>query len=342
MKIKSIFMLMTAVIITSCSKSEIEESATVDSNEISVASTVIDVDASTRTPYEGTISSTNKLKALVLASQDAQSYATVYANGTMEFSAATVVDYDKPMNSGVSNYPAGLRVYLTGLHPSSGWSVTGGEATLTMSGKEDVMLATRQESLRGSGSNQALAFTHQLTLMKLFFHGDADAVNSNETTVTSVELIKANGADLPNTATAKLSDATQTIDFSGSVAKFDCYASGNNTVAFSTPYVVTTTAPNMATDTEQAYVIAPPVQASNIDATYEYTFKIKYTNGSSPAVAKEMDVNVDLKDLGGSTSYNAPTAGNAFNIAFRFMGNQIQAAATVTAWTLAGNVNMDI
>lgn len=349
MKSKSAWVAMAAIVLASCSQSELIEQANIDSNEIMASSAVSVASVNTRASYEGTISGTNKLKALVLASETSKDYSTMYCAGTMEFADQTnAVDFDKPLFVGTSVYPNSAKVYLTGLHPAGTinapiWDLTttSGSASLTLTGKEDVMLAKEKESIKG-GQKAALAFEHQLTLMKFFLYGDADAVTA-KTKVTGLKLTAVDGQAIPNEVTVDL--AAQTVSLAGSASDMPCYGTASDVAAFGTPYAVTATIPAPGTDTELAYVIAPAVTATGQTSgkdTYEYTFVVSYTLGDPVTATQNIEVKVNLKATDKSTDFAASTIGKAFNISLKFAGGQIQASASVTDWALAGNIDMQI
>lgn len=338
MKKKYLFLMLTTLLLwAGCSKTEVVNPVEPDNLEIKIQSSVRDVLFSTRGAYEGTDLTTNPLTALVLASQTTKNYATLHCNGTMTFDGSGAVSYNKPITSGSYVFPGQTtNIYLTGLHPASGWDVTTtpGTPVFTLTGKDDVMLAPEQSTvlaLVNAGTYATLPFTHQLTLMKLSFYGDAQAVGKVK--VTDVELIKVNEAIIPATTQATISAATQEITFTGSLASLPCYISGADDTYTGQSYTLTATA------SEQAYVLAPPV-ANAAAGNNEYTFKVSYLDANNSP--KAMDVNVDLKVATGGAAFTGSTVGTAFNITFKFVGGQIEALASITDWTLGGSFEEEI
>jgi len=354
MKIKSLFMMMTvAILLASCSKSEMEEQEAISPDEITLASSVMTISPVSRAAYEGTDLSTKPLTALVLASNTTKNYtgANLRCEGTMTFNGKNVI-YNKPVYRGDYSLPTQLmtNVFLSGLYPAAigntpCWNTTTeeGKAKMILTGKEDVMFATEQNTNRGSIADKnyaELAFKHQLTLMKLSLAGNTDAVTA-KTTVTGIELIAVQGSHITDEVEVDL--ANQTVNFGGQAATLACYDKDSDNIAFGEgSYQVD------GTSTEKAYIMAPPVTATALadnKTTYEYTFKVYYdVEEGNPVqvVNKDLEVKVDLMDMTGTTAYNENTAGKAFNIKLQFVGGQIQATASVTDWALAGNVNMDI
>ena len=348
MKMKSVFLCMVAAatVLAGCSKSEFEGPVAPAADEIVLRSSVIDVQSSTRTAYEGTSLSANPLEALVLATQSPFYYYMLYANGTMTFNGnATGTSYNKPMPGGTHTYPDNQSVHLTGLYPATGWTgITGGTTTnatgtltLALTGKEDVMFApqvTTSYADVSGGTYATLAFEHQLTLLKLSISGDSKTVGNIK--IKSIELSKAQKADLPSQVTATL-NGPQNVAFSAptTAASLPCYAKDTDN-----PYSFADAAayPVTATAVEQAYVLAPPVTASVANDTKEYTFRVVYLDG---ATTKTSDVEVDLK-VNNTTLFAGDTKGNAFNITLKFVGGQIVANATVTPWVNGGTFEQEV
>lgn len=348
---KYVFVLMAAAVLASCSESEVTPVG-ITTDEITLRSSVIDVNSSlSRAAYEGTDLTANPLEAMVLATLVNGNYSTLHCYGTMNFNGSTTgTSYNKPVLGGDYKYPNNTtNVYLVGLHPATGWStfsgtaeepaIADGKLSYTLTGKEDVML-TPQASTKLNDVNAPtpqyanLAFAHQLTLMKISLSGDAESATNIK--VRRIELSKANKADLKTEATVALS-ATPAITFEApsSAVVLPCYVKGTNDVYSFTAgneYNITTAA------TEQAYVIAPPVMASNGSDTKEYTFKISYLDGD---VEKSKDVDVDLR-VDNNTLFDGSTVANAFNITLKFVGGQIVSNATVTDWNMGGTFEQEI
>lgn len=336
---------MAAITLASCSKSEIETPKGVEAGEITLRSSVIDVNT-TRTAYEGDYLSVNPLTALVLASTNAN-YSSLRCHGTMTFDGSTTgTAYNKPVIAGNYKYPdEDTDVYLTGLYPTVGWTgVTGttvstGMLNFNLTGSEDVMFAPRvSTTLKEVNANTyaTLSFTHKLTLMKLSLYCDDKA--KDKIKIKDIKLTKANNADLKTEVSFTLSATPQEITFAApaSPVALSCYATGTDnpyTFASGSEYLVT------ETQTEQAYVIAPPVTASNLDGTKEYTFEISYLDGTDE---KKQVVEVDLKGTDGTTPFHKTTVAYAFKITFKFVGGQIVANAKVTDWTLGGEFEQEI
>jgi hypothetical protein len=351
MKKNILLMLVAAAVWSGCSKNEIERPVIDDANEIKVSSSLVDVSASTRATYDALIpSDAAPLTALVLATTTTNNYSSLHAAGEMTFVGNNTTNpggtaYNKsPQVKGSHFFPAGTAdFYLSGLYPATGWStiddsnpdtpaITDGKLTFTLSGKEDVLYAMQQTTSKANivGGNYAvLEFKHQLTLLKLSIYGDEDATTSNRTKIKSITLTKANGNnDVLTQVTADLNAGTVTPLATGTSGTLPFYKitadkTTDDEYTFTTgnEYVVT------QTSADQAYVLAPPVTASDAAGTYEYTLQIAYLDNS---VVRPATVGIDLKNE--SNPFTGFTAGRKFNITLEFKGGQIRANATVGDW----------
>lgn len=358
--VNKFMMVAAALSLVACSDTVVSEPENGNgTEEIRLKSTIIrDLGVVSRTPYEGTTATLDEkpLTARILTSLDATSYASanVHCNGTMTFELAdTEVAYNKPMDKGTGVYPTGAittPVYLSGLYPTANWDLatSAGDAIFTITGKDDIMFAPRVESssqAAAAGTFPELAFTHQLTWLKLKVTGDTQATNPDRPIkVTDIKLVKALGAALQDKATVKLSAASQTVEFAESaspVASISCYVKTTADPAYTDDVFTAQEYTVTATATEVAYVMAPPVTATAATdpASFEYTFAVTYEDGS---IENTVDVTIDLKDTGGTNRFAGDTTGKSFEITFNFIGGKIFGTATVTAWEAAGVAGEDI
>lgn len=347
MKKKNLYVLMAAAfVLASCAKSEDPASVNNDEVEFSVKSSVIGVNV-TRAAYEGTTPTTTApLTARVLTSATPLNYNTLHCDGTMTFTSNTNVSYNKPVPTGSTyTFSGGTNYYLSALYPDAGWTITSGKASRTLTGKEDVMFApqdiTNKTAVTG-GTYPTMAFAHKLTYLRLLFSGDSDATTA-VTKVTNIQLAQVNGTDIPTTVVVDLSTTGQPVTFTGTATSLFCY-DGTTDATFAVENASGYTVP-LTTPVEKAYILAPPAKVSAA-ASYEYTFKIDYTVGTSPVVNKSLSVNVDLtKALGGTTSLPAEgvsVEGYAFDININFLGGQIVAIATIADWKDGGGLTVDL
>jgi hypothetical protein len=338
MKKKSLFVLMAAAGLSSCSKSDIATPLDGDDAEIALRSSVINVNtASSRVAYEGVSLATEPLTALVLTSESSKNYETPYGVGTMTFSGTGAAKYNKPVWSGeykFKDYDTAPNTdhHLTGLYPPTPlWEEDGGSYKLDLTGKEDVMLApqiTTNYTEAKAENYQNLVFSHKLTLLKLKFI--KEDIADFDITVKDARVVDALG-DLKRTAVAKISQPDQKVEFEGQAQWIGSYAVGtDNTLASSEDIVVP-----IATTNEQAYILLPPVDASNADDAYEYEFRIFYTD--EDGIDTSTYVKVDLvTDATGQTKLNVNSANYANTITFNFIDGNIKCTASVTGWTYGG------
>lgn len=361
MKTKSLFVLLAAALLVSCSKSENDAPVTpvAGNGEILVGSPIVGVNSSlSRAAYEGT--GVVDFKALVLASLTSGDYTTLHCGGAMTFndgenSPFMTDEYDGERKyDDVANTPDKDH-FLFGLYPFDGWS-DGGTAftmgrslstnalTFSLTGKEDVMLAAEASSnyedtyTASTISVTNLAFEHQLTLMKLKLQESVvSPATASGIVMNSIKLVEANGAALQTEFTANLDGSDHAFAVASSpVASLDCYV-WDGTVfsddAFA-DYELTDAA------VEQAYVIAPPVTATAAAGSYEYTFEVTYTEGDNETIQK---VYVDLRTAtGANNEYTGDTTGKAFDITFKLVAGKILATASITDWDTVGDFEHEI
>jgi hypothetical protein len=326
--------------LSGCSKDEF--SAPVNggnADEIVLRSSVINVNSDqTRAAYEGNDLAAKPLTALVLTSLNPKDYTSLRCEGTMTFDGSNKVAYNKPVKSGSSTFSdKGTTLhYLTGLYPAADWIVSGGDRTLELTGKEDVMLAPEVSTNydeASKGSVKTLAFTHQLTHLKLKFiqNGSFDEIKLN-----SAEVVDALGG-LKSKAVADITAGTQSVTFEPNAASIRCWVLSDDSELSGKSYDVT------SNDAAYAYTLVPPVIASNVDKEYEYTFRIGYTinyGGSVGEKSVSQIVSVDLKNT--TTSLTGDSKGKAYTITFKFVDGNIEAAASVAVWDNWGDGEFEI
>ena len=158
---KKVFLSALAIAaMASCSKTELSNTPD-GSVEIKAKSTALSI--STKSPYEGTISSGNPLTAQVLVSKTDGNYTSRYCHGEMTFSddGTTEASFATPQY-----YPAdGSVLYLCGLYPSDlgGWGTVTESASRTFDGKTDIMAAAQQQSSKSeaqTGTYPTMQFKH--------------------------------------------------------------------------------------------------------------------------------------------------------------------------------------
>jgi hypothetical protein len=360
---KSIFVcvLMVAALLSGCTKGELATPQGGDeSGEIGVRSSVAGMVASTRTPY-GTESATpdneslanNPLQALVVTSLTEKDYrignpttpvstgtTKLYGYGKMTFKGGDNAKYELSMDYGefkFHNYSADDEKmhYLTGLYPYyAPWQhdAPNGEFTLTLTGKEDVMLApevsTTYKAVKDAGNDSGdyaeLSFTHQLTLLKLVFIKE----NKDDFPIT-LKAIRV--LSQQQTARAKISQLSQEIVFEGNVVSYPCYRwDTDNTVAYVGDYGVPRADAN---PDPYAYVLVPPVTASPIEGADEYVFEYDYEDEYGDTKT-DQTVGVDLGEVYRDATgvVDGSTKGKAYLITFKFADGNCRCTAKATQW----------
>jgi hypothetical protein len=374
---KSIFVcvLMVAALLSGCTKSELATPQGGDeSGEIGVRSSVAGMVASTRQPY-GTEATTpgnenlvaNPLQALVVTSLEPHDYkmgvatdpvsegtTKLYGYGKMTFKGEDNAKYEKPMDYGefkFHNYgePGATGEeklhYMTGLYPYYApwvYDALNGEFTLTLTGKEDVMLAPEVSTTykavknagKGSGTYAELSFAHQLTLLKLaFIKEDKDDF---PITLKAIRVLSQK-----QTARAKISQASPEIVFEGNVISYPCYRwDTDNTVATVGDYDV----PRADTNPDPyAYVLVPPVTASNIDGTDEYVFEYDYEDEyGDTKTDQEVGVNLGEVYRDATGVVDGSTKGKAYLITFKFTDGNCRCTAKATQWGTGPSSSFEI
>jgi hypothetical protein len=337
--------LMAVALLSGCSKSEFVGPAGIEAGQIALRSSITDVNASlTRAAYEGTISKENQLTAFVLTTLTSQDYTEsatkLYATGTMTFSSEAtdaITAYNTPLIYGTSTrysgYPGNEEVnhYLTGLYPAEGWEVNNGEATLPLTGKEDVMLApqvsTTYKAAYGQNTYPLLAFRHKLTQLKLATKKTA-ALSSDNITLVRAKVISAENG-LSGTATAKLSQSTQAVALSGPVDSIPFYTLEDDVKA------INQTIPETTAETV-AYTLVDPVTIDN--AVDDYTLAITYINEKgTPVIDRKVAVTLPTNPQNSGDL----TTGYSYLITLTFDSGNIVARATVTAWKNGGTFSQN-
>jgi hypothetical protein len=335
MKKQILFMLITVAVCGGCSEEEggtpgapVGDGVHAIAARYSVEDMEI-VSSQTRQAFAG--NTVSNLKARVMGSANNTTYTPLHSDGFMTFTDGnTIAVYDHDMVGGYYWYPATPAdpvVNLSGLYPAGTktalkWTIaTPPTATFPLTGCEDVMYAETTEeklSVTQFGTAATLAFKHRLTYIRLLFQKES---TTTPITVTKVVLKQVNAASVNPTININLS--TKVISYNGTAtATFPCYIIGGDVPYSTQNYAVTPTA------SAQAYVLAPASTGAN--SGNDYMFTVSYTMGAD----KVLDVPVELA--------TASTSGLAYDITFKFMGGEIKAKASITAWPAATSITKEI
>jgi hypothetical protein len=336
---KSIFVcvLMVAALLSGCTKGELAtpQDGTARSIEagdiVARSATVLDASAvETRQPYEGTISPTNPLQALVITTTTDHSYSDPVNKGIMTFTASNGDDilYEKPLPVGVGKFDdyAGSTTkehYLTGFYPATGWT-SGVTFTHPLDGKTDVMYTiptgTTWADTQANGG-PTLAFTHALTQLRLAFKKEqaSSTILLNEVKLTGTT------ENLLTTLKCTMNTSTPatTLSFEGTNAlPIFAYKKGtDNTLADENIDI-------SITESELAYLLIPFVTTNNT----ELKFTVKYTENDTETTANNVIVNLNNSET---------TQGYAYMITFRFADGSCKGNATAATWTEVGLYDTD-
>lgn len=336
---KFLFPLLAAAALVGCSKEDSGSGVPQNDGpvEIKLASKAMTV--TTRAPFEGDISSSNKLQALVPASTTSGDYSSPYgdSHACMVFAdqGTTAVGFVGSDGStpAPKYYPAnGGNVYLCGLYPHDKWGTPTTAASATIDGKTDLMYAkevtTTKTDVQTGGTPKTLAFNHLLTKLDIVLLAESETAKTTWGKVTSLKLTKQGTAAPHNSVSVTFADGNATT--SGSAADgFDCYLNGGDTPVSSQELVV-----GSSTDAV-AYVLCAPVNAET--GTDHYTMSVATENNPSA-----IEVPLTLQYAGDFDGSKISTAGQAFKVTLTFKSTQIEAKATVTAWKEAGTATGDI
>ena len=335
MKTRFIYLSGALVLLAGCSRSELPISEKENADAIcATAHTLVmnaQAQAGTRAAY--TSNDATGLKAVILASQTADNYATTYAYGTMTF-GATAVGYDDTGFTGNKQLPADKSsIYLCALYPGdtpSDWTGVGTTATYTFSGTQDVMAASQKQVAKGGtgdGSSSAaatasFAFRHLLTKVDIKVKAaSAEAIDAWGD-VKGITVSKVTGsASFSNSVCVTLSDATAATAtaFSGTESSwpvFTAYTGSTADEAFTGKSLALTTTATLVGTTMLA-----PFTAANAVTDLELTVITKTTEGS------DYTSTVKVKIPAGDTQ------GNAYTLTLNFNTTAINGTATVEGWT---------
>lgn len=346
MKKNLFFTLATAALLASCSSENDElfnttpEGQSDELTEIKLSATSLSVDAdasqkaATRAAFEGTISSSNKLLALVPASAAGTDYTDVFGGGS---SHGTIEFADQNNEFGYNTpkyYPVdGSNVYFCGLYPSEGWTSISTTASYIIDGKSDVMHAheVNCNKLKLTVGTPALEFNHLLTKLDIIAKGD-DAVQAAWGKITALKLTKVLGTTLESPKrTLKVTLTDGTTVYEGDTGELSCYLIADDSEVAAGGKEVTIE----NNDTKKAYVLAPAVTA--VATSHEYELEVTTEKIKTPVTVK-----VNLKTTAGTEDFTGDTQGKAFTVTLNFKATEIKVKAEVAQWEDGGKANVDI
>lgn len=352
MKKNLFFTLATAALLASCSSENDElfnttpEGQSDELTEIKLSATSLSVDAdssqkkmATRAAFEGNISGTNQLVALVPLSTNENDFSTPYegsSHGTITFTNGSATGFTTPQY-----YPAkdDTPIYMVGLYPAEEWTEIATTAKHSIDGKTDIMHANQQQTTKNAGKGgtyPTLTFNHLLTKLDIVIKGENESAVSAWGKITSLKLKKARtstGMAVPyNQLKVTLKDGAVSYEelTTGDIA---CWQTSDDK-EISTSNMVTVTTEQ---STAQAYVLAPAVTASATGDDAEYELEVTTEKITTPVTVK-----VDLKTTAGTEDFTGDTKGKAFTVTLNFKATEIKVNATVTDWVPGGIASEDI
>lgn len=328
---KLILSLAALAALASCSSNEENENLGINNNDpVEIKVGRASLEASTKAPFEGTISAGHALTAKVMASSTSHNYTTgaglllTNGDGTIIFedNGTTAKGFETPVY-----YPNDNEVYLIGMYPDDGatsWSVNATTATRAIDGNSDIMFAEQVTTTKTTNGQATLKFNHLLTKLNISVkaNGDDDQAAWNGQTLSKIVLSQVAGQTPSSQVQVTIADGT--TDFTGGTdAATPCYGWSGSTNYTDTKFESGTTAIT-TTPTPVAYVICEPVAAPDGDADYTLTLTVG---------GQEYPVPVGCNNHASLTS---GTAGYEIDVEITFHGTAIIAKATVEPWKDGG------
>lgn len=297
--------------------------------------------AEVKSPYmQEAPTSGNPLNALILATTATDgTYADNDLSGTQpggnvaEHVTARFQGSSSQLINGVYyNATDRQKINFVALHPQNGWSIADPykTASLTFDGSQDVMFAPKTTGGYDNTPRPSLDFKHLLTLLKVSFKAESEAVAAawgpiKEMTITSKDGI---AIDLSRAFDASCVTFSETGD-----GRLPFYAKGTDNVfpdidGYVLPY---------ETMTEAAYVMCEPVTAlvtdpmepDDIVRVPEYIISIVSQH-------RTITLDIDLME-NASKYYEGSTMGYMFNLNLTFlMGNTVAVSANINDWQTGG------
>ena len=333
--------VLAAAALVGCTKEN--QGVTYADNEILASATTLSVDAVTKAPVNGTVSSSAPFFAQVPISETSGNYSSPigdpgYMNFTDQSTAFGFVNASKA--AAPKFFPAGVNtVYLCGLYPATGWSSISETAQFTFDGSDDVM-AAKEVSLTkenaAAGTYSKLAFEHLLTQISVSFH----AASKNDVygwgNITGLELLASSSTEgaevkLANVATVDLDAGTVSFGGTTGTGFYDVTGTDYTDDAYTSTAIPYEPTPASVV----AYTMCAPVTA---DGSTDAEYKLKITSASGAVET----VDINLKDANNTDDFNGSTAGYSFEIALNFKATEVKAIASIAEWKDGGTTTVTV
>jgi hypothetical protein len=294
-----------------------------------------------KSPYMQTApTSGNPLNALILATTATDgTYADKNLSGTQiggevaEHVTARFQGSSSQLISGVYyNAASKDTINFAALHPQGGWSIADPyrSASFTFNGSQDVMYAPKTRGGYNNSPQPQLEFKHLLTLLKVSFKAESEAVASAWGPIRQMTITSKDGISVDLSRTFDSSCVAYSENGDG---KLPFYSTDTDTQF---PDTEDYTLPH-ETMTEAAYVICEPVTAlakdplepDDIVRVPEYTVSIVSQH-------RTISLEIDLME-NASKYFVGSTMGYMFRLNLTFqMGNTIAVSASIDDWQTGG------
>lgn len=341
------FATIASVALAGCSKNDMPDVTGADA-QIRFGAEALTVE--TKAPFEGVISNSNELKALIIGSTKPNDYAVIYKDGNGAEAKGDVTFTDNGTTE--SGFSTGVKwpsdattpVHFRGFYPgSTTWTTEATKASADVDGKTDLMVAPEisgsQQTVVTDGNPLLFKFSHLLTKLHVKVVGNASTANEWGN-IVKISLSKAVNVDPANAVeytyngeSTAFSGTAETPFYLASTAADKSVSYTDNAFAGQS-YVI----PADGTVTLAGYSLVAPVTAveGSGDAKDEFTLNITTTKGSATG---GKDIAINLKGTDGN-EFTGSTAGKKFDITIQFRtAGQITATATVTDWVDGGSGN---
>lgn len=300
-----------------------------------------------RAPFDGAISTTNKLTAYVVGSLTSTNYQTPYVGGSVTFADQSALARFADGFTGSNSYPASGDVFLCGLYPDANWTINAADgltADYTFVGHQDLMAAGEVSTSKDDAKQSvypALEFKHLLTRVELQVVAESAESAAAWGTLSDISLV----GSFHSVATVTLfgGTAAQASAFSTPVTGWAVYEPASDT-KFATPVAIAAAVDNSTNDKiiESAKAVGYTMLAPSVaTGTGDFTISVttKFDDQAAPITIS--DIKVGLKDKQ-NNAFTGDTQGKKFTITLIFRASDIKATAKVTDWVDGGSGNGEI
>lgn len=366
---KSFLALLAVVAMASCTKSDLDERNVTGQDEIKLKSEALNINATSRAPYEGIIGPGNELEALVVKSLVINDYSP--ANGANVTGIMKFVDNNDPAGNGTEvgfmttpqYYPvdATQSVYLSGLYPTTGWGTFTTVSRFQFDGSQDVMASGQVETKKSDVTTnlstigyKTLHFKHLLTKLVIKAIADPTYVTGETAApgaaalaaqdawgkITKIELYKVQNTQSPN-----IQNRVTVTLATGAVDNFSTSGLSADVVKI---FEMTANGVYGTSEFESKTVTIPQDARTDITQNTPKATDIAYTMLAPIVPNNTNDFTFKVYTEKYTAGYEVPigitlpvgpytnTAGLSYDITLTFKATEIKALATVTDWVPGG------